>query len=357
MSKKICGIQMIAAGIILTSVLAFGGDVHAAQNPATEAVVTEATTQEVSTEITTEAKTYTKPGTTKVTGKFSKGKIVLSWNKVKKADTYYIYRKNAKGKYVKIAQTGKLKYTDKSVKKGEYYNYKVTATYQADDKVIAGKKSKACKVLADTIDPNKKMVALTFDDGPGRYTKTIVNCLKKNDAHATFFVVGSSVDSYRDSVKYAYKAGCEIGSHSYNHSDLAKLSAKDVKAQMSDTDKKIKKATGKKATLMRPPYGSVGKTVSANVGKPMILWSIDTLDWKTRNTQKTVDAVMKNVKDGDIVLMHDIHEPTKDAALKIIPKLKAQGYQLVTVSELAKYRGYSLQKGQKYFSLRKKTKK
>ena len=140
MSKKICGIQMIAAGIILTSVLAFGGDVHATQNPATEAVVTEATTQEVSTEITTEAKTYTKPGTTKVTGKFSKGKIVLSWNKVKKADTYYIYRKNAKGKYVKIAQTGKLKYTDKSVKKGEYYNYKVTATYQADDKVIAGKK-------------------------------------------------------------------------------------------------------------------------------------------------------------------------------------------------------------------------
>lgn len=104
------------------------------------------------------------------------------------------------------------------------------------------------------------------------------------------------MDSYRDSVKYAYKAGCEIGSHSYNHSDLAKLSAKDVKAQMSDTDKKIKKATGKKATLMRPPYGSVGKTVSANVGKPMILWSIDTLDWKTRNTQKTVDAVMKNVR-------------------------------------------------------------
>lgn len=354
MSKRLCGIRMMMTGVVLTAVLAFGGDVHATQNTASELVIT---TEDASTEATTEAKQYVKPGTTKVTGKFTKGKIALTWNKVKKAETYYIYRKNTKGKYVKIAETDKLKYTDKSVKKGEYYNYKVSAACKADDKAIVGKKSKACKVLADSIDPNKKMVALTFDDGPGRYTKTIVNCLKKNDAHATFFVVGTSVDSYRDSVKYAYKAGCEIGNHSYNHSDLARLSAKDVKTQISSTDKKIKKAIGKNATLARPPYGSIGKTTGASIGKPMILWSIDTLDWKTRNTQKTVDAVMKNVKDGDIVLMHDIHEPTKDAALKIIPKLKAQGYQLVTVSELAKYREYSLQKGQRYSSLRKKTKK
>ena len=86
----------------------------------------------------------------------------------------------------------------------------------------------------------------------------------------------------------------------------------------------------------------------------MILWSIDTLDWKTRDTKKTIDAVMKNVKDGDIVLMHDIHEPTKDAALQIIPKLKKQGYQLVTVSELAKYRGYNLEKGVSYRTMYKK---
>ncbi|MBO5469194.1 MAG: polysaccharide deacetylase family protein [Lachnospiraceae bacterium] len=356
------GLTMLAVAMLL-----MGGEVHATQ--ATETPVTEATTQTVTAKPTTTETATTetisatkesvkedKPGTPVVQGEYVKKKVQLTWKAVDKAQTYYIFKKNADGQYVKIAETNKTSYKDKSVKKGNDYYYKVRAVYQGADKLIKGNRSKVCKVSVDNIDPNKKMVALTFDDGPGKYTKTIVDCLKKNDAKATFFVVGTSLASYPDAVKYADKAGCEIGSHTYDHKDLARLSADEVKKEVSSTDQKLKKLIGKNAALMRPPYGSIGDTVKKNVGKPMILWSIDTLDWKTRDTQKTIDAVMKDVKDGDIVLMHDIHEPTKNAALQIIPRLKKQGYQLVTVSELAKYRGYKLEKGVAYRTMYKKKK-
>jgi peptidoglycan/xylan/chitin deacetylase (PgdA/CDA1 family) len=321
------------------------------------AAQTENTTQtETTTEETTEKKnvTYKKPGKPKVTGQYTKKKIKLTWKKVKKADIYYVYRKNKKGKYEKIGSTTKLTYSDKNVKKNTYYSYKVVAAYTVDNKTIKGAYSAVCKVFANSVDPKKKMVALTFDDGPGPYTKEIVKCLKKNNARATFFVVGTNVDSYKSAVKAAYKIGCQIGNHSWDHSNLANLSAAGIKSQMQKTDKKVKKIIGENTTIMRAPYGSVSSTVKSSVNKPIILWSIDTLDWKTRSKSKTISAVMNNVKDGDIVLMHDIHKPTKEAALSIIPQLCKKGYQLVTVSELAKYRGYKLKKGSVYHNLYKK---
>ena len=124
-----------------------------------------------------------------------------------------------------------------------------------------------------------------------------------------------------------------------------------MKSQLRKTDKLLKGVTGKKAFLMRPPYGSVSSTLRKWVKKPMILWSIDTLDWKTRNAKKTVKAVMSGVKDGDIVLMHDLYKESRDAAVKLIPKLIRKGYQLVTVSELAEYKGISLEDGKKYYSI------
>ena len=102
---------------------------------------------------------------------------------------------------------------------------------------------------------------------------------------------------------------------------------------------------------MRPPYGAINDTVKANVGMPMILWSIDTLDWKTRNAQSTINNVMTKVKDGDIILMHDIHTETVDAALTLIPKLEEAGYQLVTVSEMAQAKGVTLENGKAYSTI------
>lgn len=294
-----------------------------------------------------------KPAAPKVSGKYNKKGIKLTWKKVSGADTYYVYKKNNKGKYKKLSQTEKLYYLDKKVKKGQYYSYKVVAVSQQDGKTIKGKNSKICKILADTIDPNKKMVALTFDDGPGQYTKTIVNCLKKNDAKATFFVLGSRVSSYASVVKAADSIGCEIENHTNDHKNLVRLSDKEIKAQIRMTDQKIKKITGKTPALLRTPGGSISDRVKKSAGKPIILWSIDTRDWEHRNKDKTIKSVLNNVKDGDIVLMHDIHEPTKEAALYLIPELKRKGYQLVTVKELAKYRGNTLKKGSVYHSLRK----
>mgnify|MGYP002869361951 CR=1 FL=1 len=290
-----------------------------------------------------------------VFGSFTKkNKEKLTWDKVPAASSYYIYKQNSEGDYVKIAETGETTFTDSDVKKGNTYKYKVSYLVSQPDMTVLENKSKALSVYTNVIDPNKKMIALTFDDGPGKYTQEIVDCLKKNDARATFFVLGCNVNNYKKAVRKADKIGCEIANHSYDHTILTRLSAAQVKKQMKDTDEKVKKVIGKKTTIMRCPGGGVNKTVQGAVGKPIILWSIDTLDWKTRNTDKTISAVMNNVKDGDIVLMHDIHEPTKRAALYLIPKLKKKGYQLVTVSELAEYRGYKLKKGTIYHSLRKK---
>lgn len=285
-----------------------------------------------------------------------KKKEKLSWTKVAGASSYIVYKQNSNGEYENIACTDKTSYQDSKVKKGDTYKYKVGYQVVLPDGSVLLKKSKAISVYASLIDPNKKMVALTFDDGPGKYTREIVTCLKKNDSRATFFVLGCNINSYKSAVKNADKIGCEIANHSYDHTILTRLSAEQVKKQMKDTDAKVKKITGSNTTLMRCPGGGVNKTVQGAVGKPIILWSIDTLDWKTRNTDKTISAVMNNVKDGDIVLMHDIHEPTKRAALYLIPELRKKGYQLVTVSELAKYRGYKLKKGTIYHSLRKKKK-
>ncbi|SDB26362.1 polysaccharide deacetylase family protein [Eubacterium oxidoreducens] len=298
------------------------------------------------------AAAYQKPAATTVSASSRNSKIYLSWTKVSGAQKYFIYRKVAGSKYKLIKKSKKLSYTDKHVDVGKIYKYKVIAIYKADGKKIKSDSSNITKLRCNKIDPNGKMIALTFDDGPGPYTNAILNCLKKYDARATFFVVGSNAKNYKSILKKADSIGCEIGNHTYSHPYLSHLSAAGVKAQMSKTDSIVKSATGHKTTLMRTPYGAFNSTVKSSVGKPIILWSVDTLDWKTRSTSQTLNCVMNNAKDGDIILMHDIHKPTKDAVLLMVPRLVKKGYQLVTVSELAQYRGYNLKKGNVYHSLR-----
>lgn len=197
-------------------------------------------------------------------------------------------------------------------------------------------------------DPNKPSIALTFDDGPGPRTAELLSVLEKYSAHATFFMLGNKIPSYPDVIKKMEEIGCELGNHSYDHANLTKISADQVAAEVNQTNQNLTNIVGSGATVMRPPYGAINSTVRSSVGMPMILWNIDTLDWKTRNTQSTIDAVMSKAKDGDIILMHDIHTETVDAAIQLIPKLQEAGFQLVTVSELASIKGVSLQNGEKY---------
>lgn len=198
-----------------------------------------------------------------------------------------------------------------------------------------------------TIDPEKPMVALTFDDGPSQYTERILDCLEEYDAKATFFVVGERVDEYADILKRTYEMGNEIGNHSYSHKILTKLDRDGISSQIEKTNRAIYDILGVNPTLMRPPGGGYNNKVKKAVDFPLILWSIDTLDWKTQNASSTVKAVFKDVKDGDIILMHDLYKASATAAEQIIPRLIEDGYQLVTVSELAQYRG-GLENGMVY---------
>ncbi len=198
------------------------------------------------------------------------------------------------------------------------------------------------------IDPTKPMVALTFDDGPGPYTDRILDVLTKYDAKATFFVVGNRLGSYSSTLKRQVELGMEIGCHTWNHTQLTTLDRSGIASQISSTNNKVHEITGLYPSLLRPPYGSYNSTVREVSGAPIIMWSIDTLDWKTRNADSTYKAVMNNVKDGDIILMHDIHSPTADAVERIVPALVEKGYQLVTVSELGYYKKGGLVNGQAY---------
>ena len=235
-----------------------------------------------------------------------------------------------------------------TIEEDDYYfdNSGIMATGEVQVGLVKCTFSKKGKLKSKgdvNIDASKPMVALTFDDGPGERTGELLAQLEKYNAHATFFMQGKNIPGKEDFVKKMKEIGCELGNHSYDHPQLTKLSADKIANQMGTTNDLIQQAAGSTATVMRPPYGAINDTVRSSVGLPMILWSIDTLDWKTRNAQSSID-----VQDGDVILMHDIHTESIDAALVLIPKLEEAGYQLVTVSEMAKAKGVALQNGEKY---------
>lgn len=194
------------------------------------------------------------------------------------------------------------------------------------------------------------LVALTFDDGPGPYTDRLLNSLEKYGARATFFMLGQQVEQYPDAVRRMDALGCEIGNHSYDHADLTGLDNEGVQIEFGQTNQSLIQIIGRGASVARPPYASMNQSVLDNIGMPSILWNIDTLDWQTMNAQATIDTVLNQVKDGDIILMHDIHQTSVQAAEAIIPALIDRGYTLVTVSELAGVRGVTLQTGNTYGS-------
>lgn len=196
---------------------------------------------------------------------------------------------------------------------------------------------------AGNIDPNKPMVALTYDDGPHKtVTPRILQLLEANGGRATFFMVGSQVEKSMDVVSQMTEQGCEVANHTYNHMMMNKIAPAELRYQLEQTNQIISDAGGISPILMRPCGGirtAAGMETVGAVSMSAIMWSIDTLDWKTRDAASTIQAIRENVKDGDIILMHDLYSTSADASEVIIPELTAQGYQLVTVSELASYRG------------------
>lgn len=189
------------------------------------------------------------------------------------------------------------------------------------------------------IDPDKPMVAVTYDDGPNDTTyPQILDILEANNAVATFFDVGVHVDEFPEMTGRAYKMGCEIGSHTYRHINLPSAYKGLLDSDKAASDEAFLKATGTIPTLCRPPEGSIGGSAKFYYDYTYIGWSIDTLDWYNRN----VGAIIYNVQsasklDGQVILMHSIYDCTVTASQTIIPWLIEQGYQLVTISELLEY--------------------
>jgi peptidoglycan/xylan/chitin deacetylase (PgdA/CDA1 family) len=201
------------------------------------------------------------------------------------------------------------------------------------------------------IDPDKPMVALTFDDGPSNVTPRILELLNQYGGKATFCVIGNRVEGFSTIVGELYAAGNEIIGHSWDHKNLVKLTGAEIWRELVDTNEAITAATGFTPRLYRPPYGSVNdvlRGVSTQLGLSLINWSVDTLDWKTKNPDKTYESIMSSVKDGSIILCHDIYTATADAMEYVIPELIAQGYQLVTVSELLSFSDRAVEAGNIY---------
>ncbi len=194
--------------------------------------------------------------------------------------------------------------------------------------------SKELQRVVSTIDPTKPVVAITFDDGPSEYTKEIIKTLKENDCNATFFVLGNKVEAYQDVIRESIKNGNEIGNHSYNHKWLSRLSEKEIMEQINKTQDILQQTVEYTPTHLRPTYGSVNQRIKNSTNLSITLWTIDTKDWKIKNIDRIVEKAMKDIEDGDIILMHDIFERSSEALKKLIPLLKEQGYQLVTISEL-----------------------
>lgn len=207
----------------------------------------------------------------------------------------------------------------------------------------------ADKWFRKDLDASKPMVALTFDDGPySKVTRKILKSLKKYDSRATFFVVGNRVSTFADTLKLTYDQGNQIGSHTYDHADLSKMNSKQIKKEIDKTNKAVSAVIGCETTALRPPYGNVSSKMRKTIPVSMFYWSLDSEDWKSRN----VDSILKrckSVKDGDIILMHDLYPTTAKAVEKLVPKLKKKGFELVTIDELLHYKGIAAKGGKVYY--------
>lgn len=203
------------------------------------------------------------------------------------------------------------------------------------------------------IDPNKPMIALTYDDGPSMYTQELLDVLKENNSTATFFVLGLQVNKNKEVISQMIENGNQVGNHSYDHKRLTTLNDEELYNQVNNTDNLVYETALYKPFVMRPPYGSTSEDLIEKLQKPIIKWSIDTRDWESRDAETINQIILDNVKDGDIILMHDIYESSLEASKTVIPELIKRGYQLVTVSEMSEYREVTLTAGKLYYNMYK----
>lgn len=184
----------------------------------------------------------------------------------------------------------------------------------------------------------KRLVALTYDDGPNpKFTPRLLQILAQKQVKSTFYVLGEQVREFPSVLAATAQAGHEIGDHSYDHKQLTKLSAEGVGAELDKTAEAVTSVTGSRMNTMRPPYGSYNSAVYGicrQRGYEVILWDVDTSDWRRRSSQDIIETVLRETRDGSIILMHDRLQNSLEATPAIIDGLRQKGFEFVTVSEL-----------------------
>lgn len=182
---------------------------------------------------------------------------------------------------------------------------------------------------------DKGKIALTFDDGPyPNYTRQLLEGLKERDVRATFFVLGKSAEEYPDVIEKMYQDGHLIGNHTYHHVELTNMGREEFKEEIILTNELLYKLNGEYPQFIRPPFGAWEKDLEKELGMIPVLWTVDPLDWCTENSSAVVQKVVTNVKENDIILLHDCYKSSVTAALEIVDILKEQGYEFVTVDEI-----------------------
>lgn len=222
-----------------------------------------------------------------------------------------------------------------------------------NEPVVEFEEEEAEGTLQRTIDPERPMVALTFDDGPYRNnTKAITDLFEEYGGRATFFVVGYHLDMFAEDMLYAYQRGFQIGNHTLNHPALRQISDEEGMEEVKELNRRLNELGIKGELMLRPPYGEYTQYMQEHLSVPMIGWNVDSQDWLSKDADKIYEQIVGNVKDGDIVLLHDLHNVTAEAMQRVVPELTAQGFQLVTVEELFAAKGIEPQAGQYYCYIR-----
>ncbi len=204
---------------------------------------------------------------------------------------------------------------------------------------------------------NSKLLAFTFDDGPSQGMDEIIDLCNQTGARVTFFMIGKQVENGGAVIPYILKYRCELGNHSYSHSNMDKLSAEDCGNDFATCSQLVASYSGGLyPTVCRFPYGNINDAnvaaQGAATGAPSIFWDVDSFDWESRDTEAIKQVVLENISEGNIILMHDRYEESVEACRQLFPELIAQGYQLVTVSELAAAKGVDMQPGVTYYNFR-----
>lgn len=194
---------------------------------------------------------------------------------------------------------------------------------------------RAVETVNELSDEEHPKIALTFDDGPHEiYTKKLLDGLKERGVKATFFLIGENIEGKEEIVRRMKAEGHLIGNHTYHHVNLKEISEETAEKEVLMTCNKIYDTIGTYTSFVRPPFGEWKKNLDFNITMIPVSWTVDSLDWTTDNVEKTINRVVKDVKEGDIILMHDIYASSVEAALRIIDILQEKGYTFVTVDEL-----------------------